>query len=50
MSSFDCIKTCPVFHPTAEEFVDFEGYLNKCVKQIGTIGLFKVREIRFCLF
>jgi hypothetical protein len=31
-----------VFHPTEEEFSDFSGFLEKCVSQIGTIGIFKV--------
>ena len=41
-SQVDSIPYCPVFHPTSEEFVDFSGYVEKCVKQIGTTGIFKV--------
>ena len=41
-ATFDSIPLCPVFRPTMEEFKDFAGYLEKCVAQIGTIGLLKV--------
>ncbi len=40
--SYINIKECPIFRPTTEEFRDFSGYLDKCVKSIGNIGLFKV--------
>ena len=41
----DGIPLCPVFRPTEQEFSNFSGYLEKCVAQIGTIGIFKVSKI-----
>lgn len=41
----DKIPFCPSFHPTAEEFSDFSGYIAKCVKKVGHIGIFKVSII-----
>ena len=38
------IPFCPVFYPTAEEFHDFSGYVAKCVKKCGPIGIFKVSD------
>jgi jumonji domain-containing protein 2 len=32
----------PTFYPTMEEFKDFAGYLTKCEKTVGNIGIFKV--------
>jgi len=36
------IPFCPEFRPTADEFKDFSGYIEKCVSQLGDIGIFKV--------
>ena len=38
------IPICPVFYPTPEEFHDFSGYVAKCVKKCGPIGIFKVSD------
>jgi hypothetical protein len=40
--ALDAIPLCPEFHPSEEEFKDFQGYLEKCVARVGSIGLFKV--------
>ena len=37
------IPECPVFHPSMEEFKDFEQYLIKCEASIpSSCGIFKV--------
>lgn len=41
----DNIPQCPVFYPTTEEFTDFTSYVEKCVSQIGTTGIFKVSTL-----
>jgi hypothetical protein len=39
--SFDDIPLCDVFHPTAQEFSNFEAYVEKTSKQAKS-GIFKV--------
>lgn len=36
------IPKCPVFTPSQHEFADFQGYLEKVVKSLGSIPIFKV--------
>lgn len=43
----DDIPYCPVFHPTKTEFQDFQTYLEKVVKGIGSIPIFKVSTLTF---
>ena len=36
------IPECPVFYPTYKEFSDFQKYLEKCEKTLGTEPIYKV--------
>jgi hypothetical protein len=40
--SFEEIPHCDIYHPTWEEFSNFQGYLEK-VQKIATSGIIKVK-------
>ncbi len=42
IKSLEQISFCPVFYPSEQEFLNFTSYIEKCVSQIGDIGIFKV--------
>ena len=42
------IPKCPVFTPSQTEFADFQGYLEKVVKTLGSIPIFKVSPCLNC--
>jgi hypothetical protein len=44
------IPECPVFYPTYKEFSDFQKYLEKCEKTLGTEPIYKVCIIIHQLF
>ncbi len=41
MMSFEEIPHCDVFHPTWQEFADFQGYVSK-IQKVAKSGIVKV--------